>query len=217
MQRQRRSAAFARPALAVAAAALALGAAALVMTPRAPALAGGTTLYGQVVEVTAKAIVVSLPSENNAWVALNLAPTTFVSSDSVSAAAPPIATNDWVLATYSVSRQTVAGDVYTWLVAQNITYSLTPISTTKQSVHVTGHVTGLTANGFTMKASNGVVWRVVVEPTTRVLLGSTPSSLSLLQSGDAVQAWGAATGHLIVATRVVYHVAAKQGSTQKPA
>ncbi len=192
--------------------ALAMFAAALPGTALA---AAGTTLYGQVVDVGANAIVLSLQNSDE-WVAVNVTGQTVISSQS---GGPPsiqgIEDGDWALVAYRTSRQHQGGTVATWLVATSITYSSSPVSTAAAQVHVVGHVTALTPNGFTLLANNGTAWSVsVVAGATSVLVGGAAAALSFLQVGDPVQVWGTAAGNAIVATRIVYRIASR--TTPRP-
>ena len=209
MQRRHGLPALVRRAASVAVAALVLSVAGMGLAPRVPADGGAAALYGQVVDVSPTAIVLSLPNDNNAWVALNLTAQTVVTAQDGGTAAPPMATGDWVVATYTVSRQGGDGRVAVWLVARTVTYSMSPISTSGRTVHLAGKVVGLTPSGFTMRVNDGELWTVTVEPGTNVLLGGTAVAISLLQVGDPVQVWGAAEANVIVASRVVYRVSGK--------
>jgi hypothetical protein len=174
----------------------------------ARAAAAGPSLYGQVVAVGPQAFVLALG--NGSWVAVNLVATTVVTAQAPGVGA--IADGDWALVTYTVQRQSLHGLQAMWLVARSVTYAPTPFVAGVQNAHIAGTVTALYAGGGFAVATASGTWLVAVTPGTLVRLGGTPASLAFLQVGDAVQVWGTAIGHQIVAARVVYHLKGGGGS-----
>ena len=72
---------------------------------------------------------------------------------------------------------------------------------------VAGKVIGVNGNTITIQTKDGTAWTITVNPSTRYVQGGQPASLSAVQVGSGIEAFGLQSGDHAL-TALVVHIAA---------